>query len=128
MDYSRKKKHWGWVYTFLKQQCSPGYILLTDQMSLSGYLRYFLRYWSICALQLFVNQVVTSSISKLTWSFYSSRFYTWPKKSRQKLKNLENEELLMWNKKHFSSFLKRSQLPKIVSALRVHHKTTNSRT
>ena len=35
------------------------YILLPDQISLSGYL-YFERYWITCALQLFVNQVVTS--------------------------------------------------------------------
>ena len=32
----------------------------------------------------------------------------------------EREELLRWNKKHFSSFLKDFQLPKIVSDLRVH--------
>ena len=37
----------------------PHIILLTDQISLSGCL-YFLRYWAICVLQLFVNQVVTS--------------------------------------------------------------------
>ena len=35
------------------------YILLTDQISLSDCL-YFLRYWAICVLWLFVNQVVTS--------------------------------------------------------------------
>ena len=35
------------------------YILLTDQILLSDCL-YFLRYWAICALQLFVNQAVTS--------------------------------------------------------------------
>ena len=35
------------------------YILLTDQISLHGCL-YFLRYWAICVLQFFVNQVVTS--------------------------------------------------------------------
>ena len=35
------------------------YILSTDQISLSGCL-YFVRYWAICVLQLFVNQVVTS--------------------------------------------------------------------
>ena len=33
--------------------------LLTDQISLLGWLS-FLRYWAICALQLFVSQVVTS--------------------------------------------------------------------
>ena len=56
------------------------YILLIDQISLSGCL-YFQRYWAICVLQLFVNQVVTSGILKLTLSFYSNRFSypTWPK-------------------------------------------------
>ena len=33
------------------------YILLIDHISLSVYL-YFVRYWEICVLQLFVNQVV----------------------------------------------------------------------
>ena len=40
-------------------------VKLTDQISLSGCL-YFLRYWAICVLQLFVNQVVTLWILKLT--------------------------------------------------------------
>ena len=34
------------------------YILLTEQISFSDYL-YFLRYWTICALQLFVSHVAT---------------------------------------------------------------------
>ena len=38
-------------------------------------------------------------------------------KSRQKFKYLENEKLLRWQKKRFSSFLKGFQLPKIVSGL-----------
>ena len=46
------------VYGF-STKMFPCYILLTDQISLSGCL-YFLRYWAICVLQLFVNQVVTS--------------------------------------------------------------------
>ena len=33
--------------------------LLTDQISLSGCL-YFSRYWKLCVLQLFINQVVMS--------------------------------------------------------------------
>ena len=36
-----------------------GYILLTGQISLSGFF-YFVRYWVECVSQLFVNQVVTS--------------------------------------------------------------------
>ena len=35
------------------------YILLIGQISLSEYLSFF-RYWAICVLQLFVDQVVTS--------------------------------------------------------------------
>ena len=37
-----------------KRKCSSSYIVLTDQISLSGYL-YFLRYWAIYILQLFVK-------------------------------------------------------------------------
>ena len=46
------------VYDF-PEKCLSSYNLVTDQFSLSG-CHYFLRYWSICLLQLFVNQVVTS--------------------------------------------------------------------
>ena len=42
--------------------------LLHDQMSLTDCL-YFLRYCSICVLQLFVDQAVTPFILKLTLSF-----------------------------------------------------------
>ena len=44
------------------------YVLSADQISLPDYL-YFLRYCAICVLKLFVNQVVMSSILKLTLSF-----------------------------------------------------------
>ena len=107
------------------------YILLTNQISLPVCL-YFVRYWAICVLQMFVNQVVTS------WSspYPSNRavFPTWPK-SRDKNLNIlstkiafnpQNEPLkgpprlgLRWNKKHFLSFLKGFQLSKLVSELRV---------
>ena len=46
------------VYDF-QEKCFSSFILLTDQISLPDCL-YFLRYWSICVLQLLVNQVVTS--------------------------------------------------------------------
>ena len=49
-------------------KCFSYYILLTEQISLPGCL-YFLRYWAICVLQFFVNQVVTSWILKLALSF-----------------------------------------------------------
>ena len=46
------------VYDF-QEKCFSSFTLLTDQISLPDCL-YFLRYWSICVLQLLVNQVVTS--------------------------------------------------------------------
>ena len=55
------------AYDF-QQKCSLCYILLTAQISLPGCL-YFLRYWAACALQLFVNQSVTSWVLKLNLSF-----------------------------------------------------------
>ena len=42
----------------LSRKCWSCYILLIDQILLLDFL-YFLRYWEICVLQLFVNQVVT---------------------------------------------------------------------
>ena len=47
------------VYDISKKKCFSCYIQLTDQILLSDSL-FFLRYWAICALQLFVSQVVTS--------------------------------------------------------------------
>ena len=41
------------VYDFFIK-CFSCYVLLTDQVSLADCL-YFLRYWSICVLQLFVK-------------------------------------------------------------------------
>ena len=51
---------------FLKKCCC--YVILTDQISLHGCL-YFVRYWTICVLQLFISQVVTTWILKLTLHF-----------------------------------------------------------
>ena len=42
---------------------------------------YFARYWPMYALQLFLNQLVISSILKLTLSFQSSRSFYMTKKS-----------------------------------------------
>ena len=42
------------VYIIFWEKCFSCYILLTDQISLPNCL-YFLRYWSMCVLQLFVN-------------------------------------------------------------------------
>ena len=44
------------------------YILLTDQISFSDWL-YVLRYWTMCASQLIVFQVVTWQVLKLTLLF-----------------------------------------------------------
>ena len=43
------------LYNFVEKYLSR-YILLIELVSLSGCL-YFVRYWTICLLQLFINQV-----------------------------------------------------------------------
>ena len=63
-------------------------ILLTDQISLTGCI-YLVRHWAICVLRLFVHQVATPSIMKLT---LISCFFYMIKKSRQKFKYLDNEK------------------------------------
>ena len=73
-----------------QQKWSSCYILIIDQISLAGCLK-FLRYWAIGVLQLLLNQVGTSLISKLTWSFSSSCFYTWPKSQGKNLKTLRTK-------------------------------------
>ena len=47
------------VYDFSKKKSLSCHNLLTDQISLSDCL-YSSRYWTICVLQTFVNQAVTS--------------------------------------------------------------------
>ena len=44
-----------------EEKYSSCHILLPDQISLSGCL-YFVRYWAICVLKLFLNQVATSHL------------------------------------------------------------------
>ena len=51
--------------------------------------------------------------------FLIKPFLYMTRKSKQKRKYLENEKSFSWNKKHFSSLLKVSQLPKIVSDLKL---------
>ena len=46
-------------YLIFEEKYLSYYILLTDQISLSGCFC-FVRYWAICVLQLFVNHVVRS--------------------------------------------------------------------
>ena len=54
------------------------YILLPDQISSCDCI-HFSRYWTICVLQLFVNQALVLRNLKLTFCFLSSCFATWPK-------------------------------------------------
>ena len=44
--------------------------MIFEEQYVSGYIRcfYFVGYWAICVLQLFINEVVTSQILKLTLS------------------------------------------------------------
>ena len=49
----------GYLCMIFQQKSSSSYVLLTDQILLSGCL-YFFRYLAICALLLFVNQVMMS--------------------------------------------------------------------
>ena len=44
------------------------YTLFAEQISFPDFI-YFLRYWLICVLHMFVNQVVTLKILKLTLPF-----------------------------------------------------------
>ena len=82
------------------------YILLSDQVSLSSCL-YFVRYWAICVLQYSVNQAVTSKLCNWRYHSHQAVFSTWPKIWHENLNILRTQrELLRWNKKHFSSFLK----------------------
>ena len=82
---------------------------------------YFVRYWAMCVLQLFVNQVVTLWILKLTLSFKSSLFPTWPKIHEKNLN--KRNELLRWNKNHFLSFLKGFQWSKFFWKVRARLRT-----
>ena len=87
------------------------YILLTDQISLSDYF-YFWRYWAKCVLQSFVNQDVTSYNLKLTLSFLSSRFATWPKSEDKKSYILRTKRAFDGKEKAFFIIFKGFQLPK----------------
>ena len=79
------------------------YILLPDQISVSGCL-YFVRYWAICVLKLFVHQcdIILFEIKLI---YLNKTFFQHDQKVYAKIQiSWEWEELLRWNKKHFSSF------------------------
>ena len=64
LSYLKKQREvWNYfpcfIFRIIFLQYFPCYILLIDQVSLSGCL-YFERYWTLCVLRLFINQVVTS--------------------------------------------------------------------
>ena len=52
---------------------------------------YFSKYWTVCVLWLFVNQAVTSQNLKLTLSFWSNRFATWPRSQDKNLSILRTK-------------------------------------
>ena len=52
---------------------------------------YFSEYWTVCVLWLFVNQAVTSQNLKLTLSFWSNRFATWPRSQDKNLSILRTK-------------------------------------
>ena len=54
------------LHIIFEEKSFTCYILLIDQVSLCNCF-YFVRYWSICVLQLFVDQGVTSWILKLSF-------------------------------------------------------------
>ena len=54
---------------------------------------------------------------EINHAFLIKPFSTWPKRQDKNLNIWERKEFLRWNEKYVSSFLKGSQLPKIVSDL-----------
>ena len=88
---------------------------LTDQIPFSDCL-YFSKY-SMCIIVYFPSCEVINFEMNLI--FLIKLFLYIPKIQNKNLNTEEWKELLRWNKKHFSSFLKGFQLPKLASAVRV---------
>ena len=71
-DFSRKRleivspPHF--LICFFKKKCLSCCVLLTNKISVPDNF-HFLRFWAICTLQLFLFQIVTSQILKLTLPF-----------------------------------------------------------
>ena len=105
-----KKEFWEWFpclifcMIFQEKDCSC-YILLTDQISLFDCL-YFAKHLTICVLQFFVNQVVTSYILKIYIS-NSVVLSTWPKSQEKSLNTLRMKGSFKVKKSFF--FLWRKQ-------------------
>ena len=86
---------WNWspcliFYMIFEEKYVSCYILLPDQISLTGCF-YVVRYWGKCVNFIFLIKPL---------------FSTWPKSQDKNLISSWWKELLRWNKKHFSSFLK----------------------
>lgn len=92
------------LYGFWEKYLSS-YILLTDQISSSGCL-FFLRHWIMCfvIISCLVCHVIDPEIDH---NFLVKPFFKLTQNSGQKmLISQERKQLLIWNKTHFSSFLK----------------------
>ena len=90
LNFSFSEKGLGLVSPSLFVYDFPQKMLHSINWPLSG-CPYFSRYLVICALWLFISQVVTSWNLKLIWSSLSSRFTTWPKSQGKNLNILRTK-------------------------------------
>ena len=86
---------------FLKENIYLLYCV-TDQISLSGCLC-LMRYWAICVLKLFVNQVVKLGILKQPYLSNQVAFFYMNKHSRQNLNILKTKRTFIGKRKKFST-------------------------
>ena len=89
-QYLKSEKNFSTIFCvwYFKKKLISYYILVTDQISLLDCF-YFLRYCTICVLQLFVSQVLKFEIN-LAFLIQPCSYMT--KKSRQKFKYRKNEK------------------------------------
>ena len=104
-DFSRK------MFLMLHSINWPNFIdWLPLLLKILGNMCITIVYWPGCDVIKFETNLI----------FLIKQFYNITKKSRQKLKYLENEKSFLGEiKKHFSSILRGIQFPKIVSDLRL---------
>ena len=107
------------MHDFSRKMFPMWYSILTDQFHcLIAFISWDIgqyMYWNCFLTRLWRHKFWNSPYLSIQAVFrYDQKF-----KTKIEL-SWEREELLRWNKKHFSSFLKDFQLPKIVSDLRVH--------
>ena len=89
-----------------QQKCSASYILLTDQMSLSGCLCYFLRYWSYMHCNCLLTRLWYHKFQNLPELSNEDVFIHDQKRQDKNLNILRMKSFEFEIKKHFSSFLK----------------------